>query len=200
MQDLIENKSFEKLTNEEKQIILNEMTVEEYQQQYHFLQETKAIWQAEHLAPSLAMQQQLQAEFAKKYSKTSIWQYRIKAWWAVLALLFVSGIFAFLYFQKINTPTPAPIKEIEQVFVYQTDTIYLEKEISTPVIKIKQKQPSKKIKKDVPIASIKQLQNDAFPVDPILTYNDTNAIKMAEDYAKGSKLDKDAPIIEVTVW
>jgi hypothetical protein len=201
MQELLEHKSFDVLTDAEKQFVLEQCTAEEYQQQYEFLQHAKGSFQMERLVPSPLVQQQLQMAFANQYQSHSIWNYSIKAWWAVLGLLLISSVFAYLYFQKTNiyAPTPPLQPAVEKVFVYKTDTIYLEK-ITHPSIQKSTPKSTPQIEKEVPIAIQEQSENNVLDFEPILTFNDTNAVKKAENYSKGVKLDPDAPVVDVTVW
>lgn len=204
MQELLEHKSFDELTDTEKQFVLEQSSAEEYQRQYDILHQAKGGFQSERLSPSPLIQQKLQVAFTHQHSNTSIWNYTIQAWWAVLGLVLISSVFAFLYFQKTNTYAPSPPlpPAVERVFVYKTDTIYLEKIIEKPVIKSSPKinQATRNNAQEIPIAIHEKEDKSPLDFEPILTFNDTNAVKKAENYSKGVKLDPDAPVVDVTIW
>ncbi len=204
MQDLIENKPFDLLTDAEKSQVLAEMTAAEYRELHELVNNAKNTLQDEHLSPSPAVQAHLRAQFIAKYPSKNIFSYSIPLWVVVLAMALLSGVFSYFYNNKTNISAPKPVKEIEQVFVYQTDTIYLDKTTKTPLpqpktINQKPSEEKKNEKVTVPIAK-NQKKSNSYVEEPMLTYHDSNAVKIAQDQANAVKLDADAPVIEVKVW
>ncbi len=207
IQELLENKSFEALTEQERNSVLSVVSMSEYKEMYAVLQQSKTAFNQVNARPNPLIKQNLNNQFREKnrsgISLLSWLMIPIPLWMILLSLGILGSLF---YYFNANQKTPVPIiqKEIEQVFVYKTDTIYLEKIIPTPKIKKKTRSETKKVlpKKETlrtnpPIAE--SSIDPSFLMEQALTYYDSSAIQRAQEQSLGQKARTDIPKIEVTV-
>lgn len=205
--DLLEHKTFATLTDNERQMVLAEMTEQEFDQYSQFIRQSETTLQQKQLSPKPIIHQNLKTSFRKKHSlvrdMTSLLSLKIPLWMVLIMMLSVGIAFSYFNQKKTHEPTkPAIEKEKEKIFVYQMDTIYIEKDTKKPprdsaAVKYQKtnsvKTPSKTI---IPTAS---KMNHV--IEQPLTYYDSNAINnIMNSSVKGQQLDEDMPVIEVQVW
>ena len=207
IQELLENKAFEALTAQERMTVLDVVSMAEYKEMRAILNQSKTTFQQINYIPDPLIKQKLQQQFKEKNRATfpfvSWLMMPIPIWvmwlgWGILGSL--------CYYFYTNQEIAAPIiqKETEQVVVYKTDTIYLEKIIPAPKIKknkppktnkrTPKKEPSKVIR---PIAK-KEIEPSHL-MEQALTYYDSSAIQQAQEQTIGHKLSVDMPNIQVKV-
>ena len=205
--DLLEQKTFAALTSEERNTVLAEMTEQEFSQYQQLILQSSASLKQEQVQPQPIVYQNLKVGFKKKYTSindvSSLLSIKIPLWMALLAMLSVGIVFSFFNQRKIHEPTkPAIEKEKEKIFVYQMDTIYIEKD--------SKKTPSRdsaavKYQKNGNTVSIPNHVAQSTPqinylIEQPLAYYDSNAIKNINQQVRGQQLDHDMPPIEVDVW
>ena len=198
IQDLLEQKPFEALSVAERNSVLAEMTEQEYRQSFQLLEAAQVSFSTSNLSPNGNVYQNLSTAFHKKHRTTqgvTSWLFfKIPIWTVLLGMLLLVG--SYFYFSKNDASTPRTMPIVEPIYVYQTDTIYLEKEVEKVILE----SPNRiRKEKNRPIAQQENKSNEAL-LEPLLTYLDTNAVKEIDSQVKGMRLDEDAPVIEVDVF
>lgn len=207
IQDLIETKSFSALTENERELVLSEMTEAEYIRLSHLVPHMQLSMQHEQMMPSAKVQQNLTARFQAKHVKVNpliqFMVFKIPIWAVLVGLMSLGSILYYFSLERTHEPTkPALQNGVEQIFVYLRDTIYIDldkpfiatytdssysQDIDTQHTKIKQ-----------PIARRRVINE--YAIEQPLTYYDTNAVKNIRSQVRGQQLDKDMPKFEVNVW
>lgn len=156
IQQLIETKSFDTLTKNERESVLLIMSKEEYTSRYEIVEQSKDLLNAgvRSMVPSPTIKSNVAElmEQRKQEEGTSFWgmlnrvvAIKIPAYQFVLALALVIFLLPTLSKKEVNElASTAPI---EKEIAYITDTVFIEKEVPTPVelekikyIKVKQKE------------------------------------------------------------
>lgn len=209
--DLIENYAFDALTAAEQNLVLSEISRNEYETMRQTLAESKTAFQLESLAPSLSIERHLSHHFDEKYPVQNPYfswlSIQIPVWFWLLSLAALVAFFV-LFYKKNTVITPAE-KVIEKVYVHEIDTIYIEKEVkksNVKSIKIPKKAiiktpktPEKKVKIQTrkPIAQVEPTKEKYIEM-PIVY--DFNTIQNLDNQTIGQQLGDDEPEIEVRVW
>ena len=134
IQDLIETKSFSALTENERNMVLTEMTETEYIRLSHLVPHAQILMQGEQTIPNAAVHQNLKARFKAKHVKVNpLIQFmilKVPIWVVLVGLISLGSVFYYFSLEKTHEPTkPALQNGVEQIFVYLRDTIYLDKPI-----------------------------------------------------------------------
>lgn len=206
--DLLEQKTFAALTDNERAMVLAEMTEQEFTLQRQFIQQTTHALQQEQLQPKPIVHQNLKASFRKQYPSangvSSLLSLQIPLWMALLGMLSVAIVFSYINQKKTHEPVkPAIEKEEEKIFVYQMDTIYIEKDTESK----KPPRDSAAIEyqkgdtvQSVPNHIVQSTRNINYLIEQPLTYYDSNAINNINQQVRGQQLEEDMPTIDVKVW
>ena len=212
IQDLIETKSFSALTENERNMVLAEITEAEYTRLSHLVPHVQLSMQYEQVAPSAAVHQNLTARFQAKHVKVNpLIQFmllKIPIWVVLAGLISLGSVFYYCSLEKTHEPTkPALQNSVEQIFVYLRDTIYLDNPIIATYAdssysqgldtqKVKSRTTTT-IKVEQPIARRRVINE--YAIEQPLTYYDTNAVKNIDNQIRGQQLDSDMPEFEINV-
>jgi hypothetical protein len=206
IQDLVETKAFAALTEQERKMVLSEITEGEYTRLRHWIQQAKLSMQSEVLMPNAAVQQNLAAHFRAKHVKVNpLIQFlvlKIPIWAVIVGLLSLGYVFYYFSSEKTHQPAkPALQNGVEQIFVYLRDTIYLDRPMIATYAdsshRLNMDTPTTK-HKNQPIARRKMV--DEYLMEQPLTYYDTNAVSNIEHQIRGQKLEERMPAFEINVW
>lgn len=206
IQDLIETKSFSALTENERKMVLTEMTEVEYTRLSHLVTHSAVSMQHEQVMPSAAVQQNLKTRFQTKHVKVNpLVQFlilKIPIWAILVGLISLGGVFYYVSLEKTHKPEkPALQNGVEQIFVYLRDTIYLDKPIITTYADSSYSQDldTQKTKSTIEQPIAKKRVINEYSIEQPLTYYDTNAVNNIEKQIRGQKLE-DMPEFEINVY
>jgi len=160
---LLQQFSFEELSEEQRAFVLTQITAEEYRAYEFIIKESKAMKEAARLEAPAFIKENLLKELPQKTSSSGkvrqLFNAKVPLWQAAAML-----ILGFLYLQ-LSTPQtiiekPAEIAEVippspQTIYVYQTDTVY--KEVKSKPVYIE-----KIITKEVPVF----VSNETTPDSP----------------------------------
>ncbi|MFI5204164.1 MAG: hypothetical protein ACHQF2_06685 [Flavobacteriales bacterium] len=147
IQQLIESKSFDELSNEEKTIVLSEITEDEYTNRKSVVYNTRLFLSTEvnRMQPADKIKQRAMAMLMerknneKKSLLSMIFQYKIPAFIPAAAAVLLLIMLPFAFNSEKKTEYIASVTDTIQKTVYKTDTVILEKEVvkevKVPVVK-----------------------------------------------------------------
>lgn len=125
--ELIENKSFDELNQEEKNLVLSHMNESAYNELYHSNLLAKSISvSTDNSSINPRQKAKVMEHFRQKHARVPIYQKSI-ALWKVAASFIVSIIGLYLYMNTLKTKSNSPS-------LAARDTIYIEKSIQGPQI------------------------------------------------------------------
>ncbi|UKN03731.1 hypothetical protein K6119_09530 [Paracrocinitomix mangrovi] len=177
---LLETKNFEQLTNDERLLVLSEMTAEEYLEQRKIILATKSLAAQERKTlqanPSILLAAQnkfnTNQKAVKKGGLLLLWQHKIPSWAAVAAcILLMFSVWGFNEYNQ-DTTERTVITEIVRDTVYQDKIV----EVTVPqkadtIVKIVYKNvPSEDKEEPIQIASNYNVSEDL--INPNFEYTD----------------------------
>lgn len=128
--DLVQNRSFRELNATEKAEVLMHFSAEEYEEMHNAVREVKTMKQDNNPSSKYRIKQELLAEFDRlhphpKEERRNLLFYNVPLWKVAAVFLLLTSASLWLINSKAS--------DIEVVQVDRIDTVFVEKEVATPV-------------------------------------------------------------------
>lgn len=181
LQQLIESKTFNELTNEERTMVLKEISEEEYSLRRSVLEGIRVLLghTEEDLEPDPEVKNKAALLFANKARKKeksilhAVFAYKVPLFIPAAAAVLLLFMLPFVFENPTKREYVAQVTDTVQKVVYKTDTVVKEIEVIKPVVTIKYVYKEKP--KDDLNVSINQAQDRIVKTDPAIMLEKTQS-------------------------
>lgn len=192
LQELIESKTFDELTNEERAMVLKEMSEEEYtlrksvidQTRLFLGQTTVGLEPNEDVKNKAAFLLKEKSSPKKRSNIALILTYRIPIFIPVAAAILLLFTLPFVIEEPTEKEYIAEVRDTVQRVVYKTDTVIMEKEVIKPVQVIKY--IDKEVRSNSSDIGVDQGQDRIVKADPVTMIQNTR-LQLAKQFKQNGR-------------